>query len=123
MSEERDAQWAEFERLGEEEVRKRLGAQQYGEAKVKLARAWLEQRDALHASADRRKAIDVATEANTISRQANDLSREANTTAAGAAIAAREAADATKANARIAAGALAMAFLALVVSVLATLIK
>jgi hypothetical protein len=122
MSEERDAQWAEFERFGDEEVRKRLGAQQFGDAKVKLARAWLEQRDALHASADRRKAIDVATEANKISRQANDLSREANTTAAGG-LAGGAAPHATKANARIAAGALAMAFLALVVSVLATLIK
>ena len=39
-----DVRWKEFEELGEEEVRKRLGAHIWGEDKERLARQWLELR-------------------------------------------------------------------------------
>lgn len=123
MSEEQDQQWAAFETLGPEQVRKNLGAKVYGEPRERMAIEWLAHKMAGQESEDRQETLKVAQKANDISRRANDLAKEANATAVGAASAAKEAADATRASARIAAGALVMAFLALVVSVLGTIMK
>ena len=116
MSEERDAQWHAFEKLGAEEVRRALGAQQYSEAKTKLAREWLAHKEAQAASADRRTAIDVAEEANKISKDANALAQEANSTAIAAADSARDSAAAARKNNGIALFALSIATLAVIVA-------
>jgi hypothetical protein len=119
MSEERDAQWDAFEKLGAEGVRRALGAQQYGEARAKLAREWLTHKEARTASDDRRKAIDVAEEANKISREANALAQNANSTAIEATASASRSADAARKNNGIALASLIIAVLAVIVAAIA----
>jgi hypothetical protein len=82
-----DVRWKEFEELGEEEVRKRLGAHIWGEDKERLARQWLD----LRSTSLAREANDLARRANDVAREANDIARRNNFIAAlalfGAAIA------------------------------------
>jgi hypothetical protein len=69
-----DVRWKEFEELGEEEVRKRLGAHIWGEDKERLARQWLELRETSLA----RQANDLAMKANDAAKEANDIARTNN---------------------------------------------
>ena len=130
MSDDRDAVWQGFEAVGPEEVRKRLGAHQYGEQRAHLAENWLAHRDALEASEDRRKAIAAADEANALARNANELAssanklaRSANTTAESAAASARLTADAARNSNMIATLALIAAIIASAVSILGIFLK
>jgi hypothetical protein len=69
-----DVRWKEFEGLGEEDVRKRLGAHFWSEDKERLARQWLEHRETYLA----REANDLAKRANDVAEKANDISRTSN---------------------------------------------
>jgi hypothetical protein len=73
-----DVRWKEFEELGEEEVRKRLAGHIWGEDKERLARQWLEAREAAKAAENRRKTLALAKEANDLARSANDVARRNN---------------------------------------------
>jgi hypothetical protein len=131
LDDERDRIWAEFERIGAEEVRKQLGSQIWGENRVLLAREWLTHNDANQSAIDRRKAIaasesavDEARKANLLSLEANDLAseansfaRQANETASAAAASARASADAARTNNKIAMAALAVAITATLISI------
>jgi hypothetical protein len=77
-----DVWWKEFGELGEEEVRKRLGAHIWLEDKEKLARQWLQSGEAAKAAENRRDALALAKEANDIARAANDVERMNNFIAA-----------------------------------------
>jgi hypothetical protein len=57
----------EFEELGEQEVRKRLGAHIWLNDKERLARQWLELRS-----------TSLAREANDLAMRANEAAKEAN---------------------------------------------
>jgi len=76
-----DVWWEEFEQLGEEEVRKHLGAHIWGEEKERLARQWLELGEAVKALENRRKTLALVREVNDLARRANDVAKEANDTA------------------------------------------
>ena len=69
-----DVRWKEFEDLGEEDVRKRLGMHIWGEDKERLARQWLELRETSVA----REANDLARRANDVAEKANDIARKNN---------------------------------------------
>jgi hypothetical protein len=60
--------WKEFEGLGEDDVRKRLGAVVWDGHKQVAARQWLEAREAAKAAENRRETLAVAKEANEIAR-------------------------------------------------------
>ena len=62
-----EVRWKEFEDLGEEDVRKRLGMHIWGEDKERLARQWLQLRE-----------TSLAREANDLAKRANDLARSNN---------------------------------------------
>jgi hypothetical protein len=68
------SQWNEFETLGEETVRLRLGAHIWSEDKERLGRQWLEARQASISS-------DLAKQANALAKEANDIARSNNATA------------------------------------------
>jgi hypothetical protein len=78
---ERDDQWAEFEKFGPEEIRKRLGAFQYGEVKANLAKEWLAHLEATSSADDRATTKSLAREANEIARASNDLAKASNSIA------------------------------------------
>jgi hypothetical protein len=44
LTDDQEIRWQEFEAIGEEQVRKDLGAEIYGDAKKRLANQWLEYR-------------------------------------------------------------------------------
>jgi hypothetical protein len=69
-----DDGWKEFEDLGEEDVRKRLGRRIWTEDKERSARLWLEFRETRLA----REANDLAKRANDVAQQANELVRTNN---------------------------------------------
>jgi hypothetical protein len=81
MIPERDAQWAEFDSLGEVEIRKRLGAQQYGEQRMKLAREWLAHHASLRSSDENAASLAEARAANELAKEANTLALQANSVA------------------------------------------
>jgi len=125
MSSERDARWTEFERLGVEEIHKRLGAQQYGEEKLRLAREWLAHQESLRMSADNAASLAKARAANELARSANELAEranvaalEANDVASAAAASAALSVAAARANNIIAIAALIAATIAIVVSII-----
>ena len=76
-----DTWWKEFEDLGEEEVRKRLGMHTWLEDKEKLARQWLQSGDTAKAAENRRDTLALAKEANDLAKEANDVARQNNTIA------------------------------------------
>jgi hypothetical protein len=120
MIPERDAQWAEFDAVGTVEIRKRLGVQQYGEQKVRLAREWLAHQESLRSSAENAASLAEARSANELAREANTLALQANSVAeTSAASAARSVAKARTSNA-IAMAALAAAIIAIVISIIET---
>lgn len=115
---ERDAQWAEFDALGTVEIRKRLGASQYGEQKVKLAREWLAHQESLQSSAENAASLAEARSANELALAANTLALQANSVAEiSAASAARSVAKAHTSNIIAAIAALA-AVIAIAVSII-----
>jgi hypothetical protein len=93
MNDPHETRWKEFETLGEEEVRKRLGAHMFGEDKERLARQWIEYRDSLDSSAARLRTLALATEANDLARSANAAASESNVIARSAADSASRSAD------------------------------
>jgi len=70
--------WIEFDALGEEEVRKRLGAVVWDSYKQVAARQWLEAREAAKSAESRRETLALAKEANDLARSANDVARKNN---------------------------------------------
>jgi hypothetical protein len=115
---ERDARWTEFDALGTVEIRKRLGAQQYGEEKVRLAREWLAHQESLRSSDENAASLAEARSANELAREANTLALQANSVAEiSAASAARSVAKAHISNI-IAAIAAALAAAAITVSII-----
>jgi hypothetical protein len=101
--------WLEFDRLGVEEVRKRLGSDIWGEGKKKLAREWVPHRESLDAAKDRAIALDearaeneVARAANPLAQEANEFARAANETAEATAVSARDTAFSARASAEAA---------------------
>src|SRR5215469_8803786 len=60
--------WNEFEALGEDDVRKRVGAVVWDAHKLVAARQWLEAREKLKGAENRRETLAVAREANDIAR-------------------------------------------------------
>jgi hypothetical protein len=69
-----DVHWKEFEDLGEDDVRKRLGRHIWDVEKERSARLWLEAREKYLA----REANDLAKRANDVAQRANDLVRTNN---------------------------------------------
>jgi hypothetical protein len=118
MSIERDARWAEFESLGVEEIRKRLGAQQYGEEKIRLAREWLAHQESLRTSTDNAASLAEARAANDLAKAANLSASEANVIARAASDSAKRSAAAARTNNIIATAALIAAVIAIVVSII-----
>jgi len=123
VSDPREMRWREFESLGEEEIRKRIGAHQYGDAKERLAIQWLEYRESLDSSEVRRRTLAVATEANDLARSANDAASEANVIALTAAASASLSAAAARTNNIIATLALIAAAIAIALSIIGMFLK
>jgi len=73
-----DVRWAEFEALGEIEVRKRLAAHYWSEEKDALARQWLVYRESRESSESNANSLALAREANDFARSANTSASEAN---------------------------------------------
>ena len=113
MSNDRDAEWTRFDELGIEEVRKRLGAKQYGDRRKKLAEEWLAHQGALQGSSEHAASLAEARSANALARRANCIALEASDSAK------RSAAHALTSNI-IAALALIAAIIAIVFSVMGT---
>jgi hypothetical protein len=74
--------WKEFDALGEDDVRKRLGAVVWDGTKQVAARQWLEAREAAKGAESRRETLALAKEANDLAREANDVARRNNFIAA-----------------------------------------
>jgi|SRR5271166_765635 len=106
---ERDAVWKGFEVGGPEEVRKRISTGDYSGTTAALAREWLNHSESRAASADRRKAIDAAVEANEFARKANEL--------------ASRTAEAARTNNMIATIALIAAVIAIAVSIIGIFVR
>ena len=77
-----DVWWKEFGELGEEEVRKRLGAHIWLEDKERLARQWLESGELAKDAENRRETLTLAKEANYLAKEANLIARRNNFIAA-----------------------------------------
>jgi hypothetical protein len=107
----RDARWREFEGLGEEEVRKRVGAKMFGEEKSELAQQWLGYRASEDFAEQGSKTLALAEEAIKLARSANDIARKAADSASRSAAAAER-------NSRIARGALIGALIAIAISII-----
>jgi hypothetical protein len=105
------SRWQQFEELGEEEVRRRLGSHVYKEETQRLANQWLLYRASSDSAELRRLTLDSAMEANDLARKANELASEANS------IARSSAAEARTSN-TIAKLALAAATIAIVISII-----
>lgn len=106
-----EAKYAEFEKLGPVEVRKRLASHVYGEDNARHAENWLALKDHEAESLSRDAIMTSAREANALAREANSIAREA-------ADAASEAARAAKNNNTIATIALAISVMAIATSVI-----
>jgi len=118
MNDPRELRWQEFETLGEEEVRKRLGAHQYGEAKARLAAQWLEYRESLRSSASNAQSLALAREANDLARSANATASEANVIARNSASSAALSAKAARKSNAIAIAALIAAAISVAASII-----
>jgi ferric-dicitrate binding protein FerR (iron transport regulator) len=77
-------QWEQFDSLGVAEVRRRLGARSYGDAREKLAREWLALQESQRMSADNAASLAEARAANELARAANELAERANAEALAA---------------------------------------
>ena len=104
-----DTRWAEFEQLGEVEVRKRIVARVWSREKQELAEHWLRFQECTDSSASRRETLRLANEANDLARSANKAASEAN-------VIAQRSAAAAWASSIIAAAALIAAITAIVFS-------
>lgn len=123
MSEPHEALWHEFDALGEEEVRKRLGAHMFSEDKERLARQWIEYRESLDSSEARRRTLALATEANDLARSANEAASKFNSIALAAAASASLSAEAARTNNIIATLALIAAVIAIALSIIGLFLK
>jgi hypothetical protein len=77
----------EFERLGEQEVRKRLANNVYGDPRNSnylSAQAWLRSKERESEEARNEEILSVAKEANAVAREANDLALASNAIASEA---------------------------------------
>lgn len=81
MADADDAQWAEFEKVGETTVRQNLAANRYGEGKQKLAEAWLHIKNQSRVDTAMREQTDFARAASAAARDAASEARTANTNA------------------------------------------
>jgi hypothetical protein len=116
VADEHDIHWADFEQAGEEEIRMRLRAHQYGEAEARLAREWLAYRASLKSSEEDEAALAEA-------RAAKYLARSANTIALAASVSAERSAMAALNNNRIAKAALAVAIIAMIIAAIGIFTK
>jgi hypothetical protein len=71
-----ESEWAAFDELGVEEVRKRLGSTLWGPKTQKLAREWLLHHEASQSSLDNAAILEEAKSANAIAREAAATARE-----------------------------------------------
>jgi hypothetical protein len=117
------ARWAEFEQLGEAEVRKHIVSIAWGEGKIALAKQWLDHKSSSDSAADRAATLAEARAANELARAANSLAEAANVTADAAAASAARSAEAAKTNNIIATIALIAAVIAIAVSVIGIFLK
>ena len=118
MSDPRDLLWQEFEALGEDEVRKRLGAHQYGETKKRSAIQWIEYRESLRSSDSMAHSLAFAREANDLASSANAAAVEANSIARASSDSAKRSADAARTSNIIATLALIAAVIAMALSII-----
>ena len=117
MSDQRDSEWAAFDALGIEEIRKRLGARQYGDQREKLAREWLAHHETSQVAFDNAAMLAEAKATNLLAREANLSAVEANEIARAASASAKRSAAAARTNNIIATAALIAAIIAIVVSI------
>jgi hypothetical protein len=123
VSDPRDSFWRELEALGEEEVRKRLAAHQFGATKARSASQWLVYRESLSSSASNAQSLAFAREANDLARSANAVASEANAIARDSASSARLSAKAARNSNIIATVALIAAVISIALSIIAMLWK
>ena len=124
MIDDRDEKrWADFEALGEEQVRKNLGKGIYGEERQRLALQWIETRKSVDSDISRRETLALAKEANNLASSANKAASESNFIAREAANSARESADAARNNNIIATAALIAAIVAIALSIIGLFLK
>jgi DNA-binding transcriptional LysR family regulator len=84
----KDSRWKEFEELGEDQVRIRLAQHIWAEGTERLARQWLDRREASLAREATREANDLARRANDTANEANVIARNNNMIAGFALVAA-----------------------------------
>ena len=120
---DRDATWAEFDRIGQEQVRKNIASHVYGELRLYLANQWLDFRDSVESSEDRRRTFMLASDANDLARLANEAASESNSIARAAADSAKRSADAARTNNIIATLALIAAVIAIALSIIGIFIR
>ena len=95
--------WADFEKIGIEQVRRNLAGHVYGEERSKAALGWIDHQASKSESLDRASVIALAREANDLAREAIEAAREANRVASDSATSSRAANElARAANSRVA---------------------
>jgi len=107
-----ESRWREFEELGERKVRQNLAAHVYGEDNTRLAREWLD-----HKEAERKRSAQ-AEQSEAADRASSAAERAADAATRAADAAAEQARQAQRAN-RIAATALLIAIAAAIMSLIA----
>ena len=120
---QRKTRWQKFDEMGEQEVRKRIAAQSWGEDKVAAAKQWLDQKALSGASTDSDATLAETRAANELARSANDLAEvaitsasKANAIARDASASAKQSADASRTSNMIATLALIVAAIAIAIS-------
>lgn len=112
MSIDPDEFWAELEKLGEDEVRKRLATERiYGADKRPLVIEWLWRKDQSRADSFNREQLSIARDAAVSARAAADAARDAADEAKEANLLAKQA----NTTARI---AMVMAAIATIISII-----
>jgi hypothetical protein len=106
-----ESQWRDYEEIGEEQVRKNLASNVYGEDRTKSSRAWLAHKAAVREAASQRTSAASQDEANSIARVASAAASRA------AAAAERSATAAERANKR-AAIAIAVSIASVIVTII-----
>jgi hypothetical protein len=105
-----DAQWRDYEAIGEEQVRKNLSTATYAEQRRKSANAWL-----LHKASLREAASHLETAAS--QAEANSIAKEASAVASRAAIAAERSATAAESANKRATIAIAISIASIVTTI------
>jgi hypothetical protein len=117
-----DSRWADFEQLGERQVRQYLALRVYGEDNVKLAKAWLEYKESLSSAATQAESLALAKAAQSDASRAAAAAERAAVATEEASIAAKRQAEAADRQARAAESANKRATIAIAISVASIII-